>query len=440
MTEGSGSNDSDAPSGCLLLDFLPRELLAGSILARFLDGRALANFWCATMSKREMLVRRSSPRKLRSKRNSPLSMVEEILQVARYRRAKLTEDGAGGNDEDENENQTDSHRFRLRSRVFMAFEEAAETKKATGNDADRCGGSGEKLGVSERDTEHHFNLAEFLRLSRRTFASLSAMDYCETVAQNLIWTGVVTIRGVDHRKTTIWAVLVVDPWRWSMKEIRLWRNASTSRASACSTSAAQTGPPAIEARVVPHNFLPVGPNRGRLVGVTEADRIALGRISADLSESGLVARFSCVTTNTGAALTGNAITDTNSDHRNANSGGQFTVKLMAFDQAQEKLDTVFRRGREPGGIPLSDEKKGMSLDLDRHRKKALGGAKQQRYPQVDTNNSCIDYGSDLELNHDDHSLLCCWSHEFLWEESRNFAVETSHALRYLANDYAALEW
>jgi hypothetical protein len=108
--------------------------------------------------------------------------------------------------------------------------------------------------------------------------------------------------------------------------------------------------------------------------------------------------------------------DRNTDQ---NHGGQFTVKLMGFAQAQRKLNGVFRRGYEPGGIPLSDEKEGMFLHP------ASGG------------NGDGD-GNELGVDHDRNSLLCCWNHEFLWEDSRSFRMETSYALRDTMKEYDRL--
>jgi hypothetical protein len=464
-TIGGDDADTDPDTNpgiqCLLLEFLPRDLLTQSILFSYLDGNSLANFWCATMSKREMVLRRNSPKgKTRSSSLSspsissqPSSMVEEILRIIRRRRGLLTEEGNF-------ENNIENDRYGLRREVFQAFEVAITESPADAASSDAepaknmIDGSSENVTNQENRDENKsnddpfFNFKEFLNFSRRIFGNLSAMDYCERVPHNLIWCGYLRI--IDRQQWTmakgedqqpIKVALVVHPRRWSMKEIRLWRNATTWSPSSCvSTTARRSTPvsesksrqPTVKAKVIPHNFLPVGPNRGRLVGLTESDRRSLREISDGLNQSELVGRFSCMIASVatrdvttaeaggGGAAAADAdaasFYDRNTDQ---NHGGQFTVKLMGFAQAQRKLNGVFRRGYEPGGIPLSDEKEGMFLHP------ASGG------------NGDGD-GNELGVDHDRNSLLCCWNHEFLWEDSRSFRMETSYALRDTMKEYDRL--
>ena len=42
------------------------------------------------------------------------------------------------------------------------------------------------------------------------------------------------------------------------------------------------------------------------------------------------------------------------------------------------------------------------------------------------------------ITNDRNSLLCSWSHEFLWEDSENFVAETSSALQDTMNEYDKL--
>ena len=424
--------DSDTDSTgvrCLLLEFLPRELLTQSILASYLDGKSLANFWCAAMSKQEMVIRRNSPKG--NSRNSPLSqpsMVEEIFQIIQRRRAVLLE-------EEGHQTTVDNEHYCLRRQVFQAFEEAISTQSPSdatnGGDASQAKNTGgndeivEQKGSEIRgNNDPFFNFDGFLTFSRRIFGNLLAMDYCERVPQNLVWCGFLRVdcgflrihenqfggtnlQGNDLEPIKV--ALVVHPRRRSMKEIRLWRNATTSSLSSCTGIASRSveesqKQPTMKANVIPHNFLPVGPTRGRLVGLTESDRRSLRKISDGLNRSEMVGRFSCVTA---------SVVDRNTGR---NNGGQFTVKLTSFAQAQRKLNTVFRNGYEPGGIPLSDEKESMVLH-------SLGGA--------NCNGNCNE-------DHDHNSLLCCWNHEFLWEDSRSFRLETSYALRDTMNEYDRL--
>jgi len=257
------------------------------------------------------------------------------------------------------------------------------------------------------------------------------MDYCERVPYNLIWCGVLQIRDGRRPPTLctrtmaerqedddrlIRVVLVVHPRRWSMKEIRLWRNATTtaladkSTTRQCSTAGIH---PTIKLDVIPHNFLPVGPNRGRLVGVTKSDRRSLRRISKRLDENELVARYASMITST------NSSSNTPVD---STGGGQFVVKLTSFAQAQRKLDTIFSVTREPGGIPLSEEKDGMILNHHHQHHK-----NDEKYGDDDDDR--------YAYNDDQNSLLCCWNHEFLWENSRSFQMQTSYALRDTMQEY-----
>jgi len=435
--------DNDPGTRCLLLEFLPRDLLTQSILTNYLDGDALANFWCATMSKGEMLVRRNSPKnKSRSGLSSPSShsssMVEEIIRIIRCRRALLTE-------EESYERTTDNQRYCLRRQVFQAFEEAIVTqssgdtasggevqaKKANGSDGTE---TGQSLRIEANENgDGFFNFQGFLHLSQRTFGRLLAVDYCERVPHNLIWCGFLRLCNRHHGEMAsdqepIKVALVVHPRRWSMKEIRLWRNATTWSSSSSGPSTSRRSSvterrrPTVKANIIPHNFLPVGPNRGRLVGLTESDRRSLREISDELNRSELVGRFSCMiasvadrdgtATNTKSVAAAPSISDHNGPE---NHGGQFTVKLMGFAQAQRKLTTVLRRGYEPGGIALRDEKDGMVL-----------------------HNPVRSYGNGDCVNHDRNSLLCCWNHEFLWEDSRAFRMETSYALRDTMKEYDRL--
>ena len=404
----------------LLLEFLPRDLLQ-SILARYLDGNSLSNFWCASMSKKEMVPHRSSPNgKIRSIRSS-LPMAKEILQIIQRRRALLTEEDnfENNNNNNNNNNNTkdDKQRYCLRRQVFHAFEEAISIQLPLDSTSE---GPQDKLKGNVDDPS--FNFKGFLRFSRRIFGDLLAMNYCETVPHNLLWSGFLRIHdtqlGGMNASEPIKVALVVHPRRWSMKEIRLWRNATTSV-----VEERRNSQPTFKANVIPHNFLPVGPNRGRLVGLTKSDQKSLRDISDRLNQSELVGRFSCMiasaaTKEAVTTVSGSTPTAVGISHRNTDQprGGQFTVKLMGFAQAQNKLNTVFRE-KEPGGIPLSDEKENMVLH-------SVGGA------NYNSNNN-----DHIAINDDRNSLLCCWNHEFLWEDSRSFRIETSHALRDTMKDY-----
>ena len=422
-----------AHKGCFLLESLPRDLLTQSILGRYLDGTSLSNFWCATMSKREIIVRRNSPRgKSRTSLSSQsLSMVEEIHQIIQRRRALLTEEWIS-------ENSTNNEYYYLRRKVFQAFEEAiASQPTATTpiedslqpsnfNGSNKNTTDQEALDETKIKKDQLFDFGRFLVLSRGIFGSLSAIDYCERVPHNLIWCGILRIndrqRGMMIQTDDLEPIkvaLVVHPRRWSMKEIRLWRNATTWSSSSGPTRSnvsftAERRLPTVKADVIPHNFLPVGPNRGRLVGLTESDRSSLREIAGGLNRSDLVGRFSCMIASIAIrdednTAVGPAAARISDNVTNRNHGGQFTVKLMGFDQAQRKLNTVFRRGYEPGGIPLSEEKNGMVL-----------------------------HGPVVGEDHDRNSLLCCWNHEFLWEDPRPFRMETSYAMRDTMKEYDRL--
>lgn len=420
MTSDSSivNTDGDADAGvrCLLLDFLPRDILTQSILTNFLDGNSLANFWCATMSKREIVIRRSSPRSSLpspSSSTAPLTMVEEIFQVIRRRRTLLMEE------EDEYFGTTkDSQRYCLRRQIFQAFEDAISKESTVddtgGNDASPVKNSNKNIEIRDKEvscndiegnTDSVFDFGSFLRFSQRIFGHLMALDYCENVPHNLVWCGYLRIShshlGGMNASEPIKVVLVVHPRRWSMKEIRLWRNA-TAWSLSNSSEEERRKSPTVKANVIPHNFLPVGPNRGRLVALTKSGRKYLREIADGLNRSGQVGRFSCTT------VSGIATAETADPSR----GGQFTVKLMGFDQAERKLGTVFRRGYEPGGIPLSEEKESMILHSAGNH--------------------------DAGINHDRNSLLCCWNHEFLWENSKSFRIETTYALRDTMKEFDRL--
>lgn len=426
ISSDPGGVDADvntADDSCLLLDFLPRDILTQSILTNFLDGNSLANFWCATMSKREIVIRRNSPRcSLPSPSSSmpPLTMVEEIFQIIRRRRTLLTEE----DDNDKLDSTNDNQRYCLRRQVFQAFEDAI-SKQSTVDDTDSDDSSQEQKsdkidnveinGVSHNQLVHNndssFDFGEFLRFSSRIFGNLMALEYCENVPHNLIWCGYLRIShsqlaGMNYSEP-IKVALVVHPRRWSMKEIRLWRNATTFSMSNSAHEEECLNPPTVKATVIPHNFLAVGPNRGRLVGLTETGRRFLHELADGMNRSGQVARFSCSTV---SSIPSSATAD---------RGRQFTVKLVAFDQAERKLGTVFRRGYEPGGIPLGVEKESMVLH-------SIGGA------------NCDSNSSYAGINHDSNSLLCCWNHEFLWEDSKSFRMETTHAMRDTMNEFNRL--
>eukprot|EP00531_Pseudo-nitzschia_arenysensis_P015224 CAMPEP_0116121502 /NCGR_PEP_ID=MMETSP0329-20121206/3731_1 /TAXON_ID=697910 /ORGANISM="Pseudo-nitzschia arenysensis, Strain B593" /LENGTH=359 /DNA_ID=CAMNT_0003615319 /DNA_START=212 /DNA_END=1288 /DNA_ORIENTATION=- len=359
------------------------------------------------MSKREIVIRRNSPRSSLPSPSSSmpsLTMVEEIFHMIRRRRTLLTEE------EDEKcEGTNDSQRYCLRRQVFQAFEDAI-SNQSTADETDSDDSSAEKKAdkidkaetntVSEYeledDSDSSFDFGGFLRFSRRIFGNLMALDYCENVPPNLIWCGYLRIShsqlaGMNYSEP-IKVALVVHPRRWSMKEIRLWRNATTFSMSKSANEEEPIKPPTVKANVIPHNFQPVGPNRGRLIGLTESGRRTLRELADGLNRSGMVARFSNTTVSSIPSST------------TADLGRQFTVKLVAFDQAERKLETIFRRGYEPGGIPLREEKESMVL-----------------HSTGDVN--CDSISSDAGINDDSNSLLCCWNHEFLWEDSKSFRME-----------------
>ena len=70
----------------------------------------------------------------------------------------------------------------------------------------------------------------------------------------------------------------------------------------------------------------------------------------------------------------------------------------------------------------------MKLNLESNKCEGVGGDDGYTHEQY-----CKD------VNSDDNSLLCCWNHEFLWEDSRAFRVETSRALRDAMSEYVLLE-
>jgi len=348
-----------------------------------------------------------------------LSMVEEILHVARYRRALLTEE------EDRCEA---NESYCLRRQVFRVFEDAISMRHG----GDETKSDQENQNECKVNDEHtHFDFGNFLCFSRRIFGNLSAMDYCERVPYNLVWCGILQIEISQQGGTSdpskdpqpIKVALVVHPRRWSMKEIRLWRNATTRIPSSSVTATknhhvvAEGKQPTFKANVAPFDFLPVGPYRGRLVGLTASDRGALRKISDYLDRTDLVGTFTCTISSIAAKdATNIAAGDPPgiADHNTGRiHGGQFTVKLMGFDQAQRKIDTTFPHGFEPGGMSLSEEKNGMNLR-----------------PSEDANSDCVDYNRS--------SLLCCWNHEYLWEDFNSFRMETSYALRDTMKDYDRL--
>mmetsp|Transcript_28123 Transcript_28123/g.76296 ORF Transcript_28123/g.76296 Transcript_28123/m.76296 type:complete len:153 (-) Transcript_28123:725-1183(-) len=140
----------------------------------------------------------------------------------------------------------------------------------------------------------------------------------------------------------------------------------------------------------------------------------------------MVARFSCTIPHAaGNSNSSISIADTNLESRNR--GGQFTAKLVAFDQAQDRLDAVFRRNSEPGGIHLRDEQKAMRLPAWH-----AGG-------NSNSNGESDSHSETYSRNLDRCSLLCCWNHEFLWEDSRSFRMETSLALMDSMREYASTQ-
>mmetsp|Transcript_12037 Transcript_12037/g.12941 ORF Transcript_12037/g.12941 Transcript_12037/m.12941 type:complete len:377 (-) Transcript_12037:754-1884(-) len=371
-------------------------------------------------------------------------MMQDMIQVIQYRRSLLVEERDSCDDDNNDINNDNGDQcYLIRRQVFKSFEDTASIPVACIDEQQNTislnnSNIEDDYTYDSSDSENKHNchgsvrlkFVNFLRFSRRFFGNLSAMDYCERVPYNLIWCGVLQIR--DGRRpptlctrTTaerqeddrlIRVVLVVHPRRWSMKEIRLWRNATTtaladkSTTRQCSTAGIH---PTIKLDVIPHNFLPVGPNRGRLVGVTKSDRRSLRRISKRLDENELVARYASMITST------NSSSNTPVD---STGGGQFVVKLTSFAQAQRKLDTIFSVTREPGGIPLSEEKDGMILNHHHQHHK-----NDEKYGDDDDDR--------YAYNDDQNSLLCCWNHEFLWENSRSFQMQTSYALRDTMQEY-----
>jgi len=377
-------------------------------------------------------------------------MAEELVRITRAREEFLIE----------TEGDTDD--YSLRRKVFRVFEDAAETKRLStgattpittaGGDgllgpAATTNGSNGGSVITDRGERSSFDLEAFLRLSRRFFWRLRAMDYCEHVPRNLIWCGFLRIqwyrgRRSDEDPPPIRVGLVVHPRGWTLQDIRLFRNATrgsfprggarTERAAETQSerqTQTQTQRPTIDALVVPHRFLPVG-RRGRLVGITQSDRELLRQVSERLERSLLVARFSCTITSSGreysttTAPTSSGDTTTSTaggesvTAKIANRQGQFTVKAMSFAQAQQRLDAAFRGRLEPGGL-LSEVKDEMVLN-------------DSSVLSVNNDNNS---GEIDNITNDRNSLLCSWSHEFLWEDSENFVAETSSALQDTMNEY-----
>ncbi|OEU21378.1 hypothetical protein FRACYDRAFT_235002 [Fragilariopsis cylindrus CCMP1102] len=289
-------NNKTAPCQCLLLEFLPRELLTQSILGgRYLNGNDLSNFWCAATAMSTKKIIRSST-------------IEDIIRIVRHRRTLLT-----------SEEQT-----------TLTNMEERNSNEEQDNDQD-----------NEDDNVTNCDYAR-----RLIFGNLSAIDYCENVPSNLIWCGILQFRskGYGNKEGKIQVVLVTHPRRWSVEQTRLWRNATTTMTTTTTTSSSkttmmhnnETTAAAITVDVIPYNFVPVGPRRGRLVGVTKSDRRSLRQLSQELDETELVGRFAC--TNSGRR----------SAHNHNDIRGGFNVKLISFAQGQRQLDHMFRQGREPG--------------------------------------------------------------------------------------------
>jgi hypothetical protein len=417
-------NTKSAPCRCLLLEFLPRELLAQSILGgRYLNGNDLSNFWCAAAMSTKKIIRTST--------------IEDMIRIIRHRRTLLTTEEQttmtmeerNSNEEQDNDQDNEDDNVNdcdyARRLVFRAFEEAITAI----NDDDGDSDDDDDDDDDRNERISSFSLRNFLRLSRHIFGNLSAIDYCENVPSNLIWCGILQFRnkGYEKKEEKIQVVLVTHPRRWSVEQIRLWRNATTTMATTTSSSKTtmmhnnETTAAAITVDVIPYNFVPVGPRRGRLVGVTKSDRRSLRQLSQKLDETELVGRFACK--NTGRRSTNN-----NNDIR----GGSFNVKLISFAQGQRKLDNTFRQGREPGGIPLNEEKISMTL-------------RQKSKTHHHTENTLLqdnDDDPDDATDNDRNTLLCCWDHDISWDEEENFTsiriAETPLTLRDTMREYNKL--
>lgn len=417
-------NTKSAPCRCLLLEFLPRELLTQSILGgRYLNGNDLSNFWCAVAMSTKKIIRSST--------------IEDMIRIIRHRRTLLTSEEQttmtmeerNSNEEQDNDDDNVNNCDYARRLVFRAFEEATTAINDDDGDDDADDDDDKNEVISS------FSFRNFLRLSRQIFGNLSAIDYCENVPSNLIWCGILQFRnkGYEKKEGKIQVVLVTHPRRWSVEQIRLWRNATTATTMTTSTSSSkttmmhnnETTAAAITVDVIPYNFVPVGPRRGRLVGVTKSDRRSLRDLSQKLDETELVGRFACK--NTGRRSTNN-----NNDIR----GGSFNVKLISFAQGQRKLDNTFRQGREPGSIPLNEEKNSMTLS----QKSKTHYHTENTLLQDDDDDD--DDDPDDATDNDRNSLLCCWDHDISWDEEENSRsiriAETPLALRDTMREYNKL--
>ena len=429
-------NNKTAPCQCLLLEFLPRELLTQSILGgRYLNGNDLSNFWCAATAMSTKTIIRSST-------------IEDIIRIIRHRRTLLTSEEQttlltmeerNSNEEQDNDQDNEDDNVNncdyARRLVFRAFEEAITAINDDDGDDDDDD--------DDHDHDHDkneiissFSFLNFLRLSRQIFGNLSAIDYCENVPSNLIWCGILQFRskGYGNKEGKIQVVLVTHPRRWSVEQTRLWRNATTTMTTTTTTSSSkttmmhnnETTAAAITVDVIPYNFVPVGPRRGRLVGVTKSDRRSLRQLSQRLDETELVGRFAC--TNSGRR----------SAHNHDDSRGGFNVKLISFAQGQRKLDHTFRQGREPGGIPLNEEKIRMTL----RQKSKTHHHTENTLLQDDDDDDDPNDATDDATDNDRNSLLCCWDHDISWDEEENSRsiriAETPLALRDTMREYNKL--
>jgi hypothetical protein len=442
---GSSGNDDDnhrnhntksPPCRCLLLEFLPRELLAQSILGgRYLNGNDLSNFWCAAAMSTKKDIRSST-------------IEDNMIRIIRHRRTMLTteeqttmtmEERNSNEEQDndqDNEDDNVNNCYYARRLVFRAFEEAI-----TAINVDDDGDNNNDDDDDNNELISSFSFRNFLRLSRQIFGNLTAIEYCENVPSNLIWCGILQFcnKGYIKKEEKIQVVLVTHPRRWSVEQTRLWRNATATRTTTSAsrttamihnnertTTTAVAEVASITVDVIPYNFVPVGPRRGRLVGVTKSDRRSLRQLSQKLDETELVGRFACK--NTGRRSTNN------NDNSNIRDGGSFNVKLISFAQGQRKLDNTFRQGREPGGIPLNEEKSSMTL-------------RQKLKPHHHTENTLLqdddhDDDPDDATDNDRNSLLCCWDHDISWDEEENSRsiriAETPLALRDTMREYNKL--
>jgi hypothetical protein len=142
-----------------------------------------------------------------------------------------------------------------------------------------------------------------------------------------------------------------------------------------------------------YNFAPIDP-RGRIVGVTSADRQILKRIAQRMERDNLVGTLS-----------------TSQRRRNSTSpgeGGEFILRIISFSQAEQRLERSFGNGS-----------------------RYVQSLKEERDVMVPMKSTTAMPILDVStMNDDECSLLCCWEYETSWNVHRDRYIKNA-----LLNNY-----